>query len=128
MLLTRLQREHEATASLHVLRHTDDAARHAADVVLARREEAENRPAVAQCVAERLPLGDGDVSATFAWALQDGERDRVDYRDEQRAGIVSQLGRSLEALDKSVEVGALHDDRGGLVIHQPLHSVEVGYA
>ena len=89
VLLARLQRQHEAAAAVDVARLAGDAARHPAQVLLARGEEAERRAAEVEAVAERLALADGDVDAALAGRREDAERDRVDLRRSTDAPATS---------------------------------------
>ena len=84
MLLAGLQREHEAPPTIHVHGFAGDAAGHPPQILLARGEEAERRPAEVEAVAERLALANGDVDAALAGWGEDPERDRVDLGDDHR--------------------------------------------
>ena len=68
VLLARLEGQHEPAASLEVGRLADDPAGHAADELVARREEAVVRPAVGLVVADRLALADRHRAAVVAGA------------------------------------------------------------
>ena len=57
-----------------------DPARHAADLLLGRAEEAERGAAEVEPVAERLALAEGDVGAALARRPEDAERHRVARR------------------------------------------------
>ena len=72
VLLAGLQREHEAALAAAVDRLAGDAARHAADELLAAGHDAEVRAAVLHRRAERVAFGDGDVGAPIAGPLQAG--------------------------------------------------------
>ena len=113
VLLARLKREHEAAPPVDVAGLAGDPARHPPQVLLARGEEPERRPAEVEPVAERLALADAHVDAAFAGRAQDAERDRVDLRDDDRAGRRRAGARAQRGgvLDRAVEVG-LREDRG----------------
>ncbi len=57
---------------------------HPAQILLARREEAEGWPTEVEAVAERLALADGHVHAALAGCNEDTERDRVDLGNDDR--------------------------------------------
>ncbi len=126
VLLAGLQGEDEAATAVDVGRLAGDPARHPPDLRLGRAEESERRTAVVEAVAERLALADGDVDAAVARSPEDPESDRVARRDQQRAGIVGDLGDRLEVLDCAEEVRVLDEDRGGLVVDGGGKRVEVG--
>ena len=115
VLLARLQREHEAAAPVDVGGLARDPARHPAQVVLLRGEEAEARAAVVEPVAERLPLADRDVDAEVARRSQDAERDRVALDDHDRAGLLRGGDERLEVLDGAEEVRVLQEHRRDVV-------------
>ena len=72
----------------------------------------EVRAAVLRRDAERLALAGGDVGAVRAGRREDGERDRLDDRDEQRAGGVGELADPRHRLEQPEEVGVRGDDAG----------------
>ena len=119
VLLAGLQREHEAAAAVHVDGFAGDAARHAAQVLLAGGEQAEGGTAEVEPVAERLPLADGHVDAAVPGRAQDPERERVDLRHHDRGAargglaglLLGYAAERLGVLDGAVEV-RLGEDRG----------------
>ena len=78
VLLAGLQREHEPAPAVDVDGLAGDPPGHAAQVLLARGEQAERGAAEVEPVAERLALADGHVDAALAGGREDAERDRVD--------------------------------------------------
>ena len=92
----------------------------------------EVRPAVLRRDAERLALAGGDVGAVRAGRRQDGERDGLDDRDEQRAGGVGQPPTSAIGSRRPKKFGLRQRStpatgRSG-VGEQPLQRGEVGRA
>ena len=94
-----------------------DPARHAADVLLGRAEEAERGAAEVEPVAERLALADGDVGAALARRLA-GSPSVIGSTgdDHQRAVLLGRRAERLDVLDRAEEVRLLQEDRGGLVV------------
>ena len=88
VLLARLQREDEAAPAVDVGGLAGDPARHAADVLLGRAEEAERRAAEVEAAAERLPLPHRDVDPALARRPEHAQGHRVDRGDRHRAGVV----------------------------------------
>ena len=85
----------------------DDPARHLADVVHARREEAVVRPTVAQTSCPTLcPSPMAIVAAVRTWRLEHAQRHRVDVGDGQRAGVVGRRGERRRVLQHAEEVRA----------------------
>src|SRR5438309_8021336 len=96
------------------MRRTNQPSGQPAHELLAARHEADVRTAVAWSQAELLALTNGDVGAVFAGGREEGEADRVDARNRERAGIVcapDQVGRVDQ---EPKEIGLLEDHRGGL--------------
>ena len=92
MLLARLQREHETASAVHVGGLSRDTAGHAAQIVLARGEEAKRRAAEVQAIAERLALPHRHVHAALSRRCEDAERDRVDLGDRDELLAARGLG------------------------------------
>ena len=86
VLLARLQGEHVPLAALRVAGGSHQAAGHLPHRRHARRHEADVRPAEGDRDAERLALGGHDVGAVRARRLEQGQRGRLDHRDQLRAG------------------------------------------
>ncbi len=129
VLLARLQREHEAAPPVDVDGLAGDAPGHAAQVLLARGEEAERRPAEVQAVAQRLALADGHVDAAVAGRREHAERDRVDLRDDDRiAGVLRGGAQRGGVLDGAVEVRLGEDRRAGVGVDRRGPGIGVGDA
>ena len=109
VLLARLQGEDIAAFTRGVYRLADDASRHAADELLARREEAVVRTAVRGEVARPLPLAERDRAAVAARRLEHAERQRIDVRDRQRLRVVRRGGEVRSRLQAAEEVRLLED-------------------
>ena len=75
------------------------------------------RPAERLGVPGALALADRERTAIVARSLEDAERDRVDVRDGERAGVVRRRGQVRRRLEAAEEVGLLEDGprrvRGG---------------
>ena len=86
VLLAGRQRQHEAAAAFGVDGLAAEAARHLADELLARGEEADVRSAEGERVADRLAFADDDVRALRARRLDGAKRhDLGEDGDEQGA-------------------------------------------
>src|SRR5438270_929652 len=108
VLLARGEREDEAASALPVISYPCEAARHLARVLLASGEQPDVWAAEGDGHAERLPLGDDDVSAARARRAEHSERSALrDYDDEQRARRVNLLRESFQVFDAAEEVGRL---------------------
>ena len=92
VLLARAQGHDVRAPAVDVRGAAHEPAGHLAHEVRPSRQEAEVRTAVLERDAQRLALADGDVRAVFTGRGQNGERDRLDDGDEQRAGGVRQTG------------------------------------
>ncbi len=70
--------------------------------------------------SRRLPSGWPSPTATSTphspGGPQDAERDRVDGRDAERAGLVRGVGECLQVLDRAEEVRVLDEEGGRLVV------------
>jgi hypothetical protein len=116
-LLARGEREHKAATALLVISFADETARYLSRVLIARRKEAEIRPAERKRDAERLPFGDNDVGIARAGRAEQSERDGFcDGDDEQRADGVRFFGERVRVFDAAEEVWRLDDERGCLVV------------
>ena len=128
VLLAGLQGEHEAAPAVDVGGLARDPARHPAQVLLGRGEEAERGAAVVEAAAERLALADRHVDAALAGRAEHRERDRVDGGDAEGAGLVGGGREGLEVLDRPEEVRVLHEDRGDVQVDVVLELGGVGDA
>src|SRR5690606_23741802 len=113
------------TLSYTTLFRSGDTPRHVPHELLTAGEQAEAGAAHAHGVAQPLPLAHGDVRATLARRAEQGEADRVEDGDEQRARRVRDVGGGGPVLDDAEEVGALDDDGGGVITHGGAHRVQV---
>ena len=104
-----------ARRRLELLRAADDAARHLAQVGLARGEQPDRRPAEGRRAREVTPLAGDDVGAGVARCAQQAEREGVGNRDEERPRRVRGLGQRFEVGDGAEEVGLLGDEAGVLL-------------
>ena len=102
----------------------DEATRDLADERVGGGEEPEVRAAVLRRDAERLALAGGDVGAVGAGRREDREADRLDDRDEQRAGGVRQLADRRHRLEEAEEVGLGGDDAGDRSVGLGQHPLE----
>ena len=118
VLLAGLQREHEAALAVEVRGLAGDAPGHPADQRLGRREEPERGAAEVEPVPKALTLADGEVDATLAGGLEQGERKRIARADGQSAHIRGGRGERLEILDGTEEVRLLDDHRAESVIER----------
>ena len=116
VLLARLQREDEPTASVDIIGFPRDPARHPPNQVLGAAEEPERGAPEVESVAEWLPLAEGDVGTALARRPQDAERHRVGGDDQQRAVLPGGCAERLDVLDRAEEVGALQDHGGGVSV------------
>ena len=99
VLLARAHRHDEGAPALEVGGHPDEPAGDLADERVGRGQDAEVRPAVLGRDAERLALAGGDVGAVLAGRREDGQRDRLDDRHEQRPGGMA--SRPISAIGSS---------------------------
>ena len=107
----------------------DEPAGDLADQRVGRGEDAEVRAAVLRRDAERLALAGRDVRAVGTGRREHGQADRLDDRDEQRAGGVGQLADRGHRLEQAEEVGLRGDDAGDRPVRvgeHPLERLEVG--
>ena len=72
-----------------------------------------------------MALGDGDVGATVARRAQQTEADRIEGYDQQRAGLVGNLGGGLHVFDRAEKVWLLQDHTGGLIIYRRRQIVDI---
>ena len=114
VLLAGLQGEDIAALARGVYRLADDAARHAPDELLARREEAVVRPAEGREVPGSLSFADRERGSVAARRLEHAERQQVDVCDRQRAGVRGDGDEVRRRLEAAEEVRLLEDDRGGV--------------
>ena len=129
VLLARAQRHDERALAVEVGRHPDEPAGDLADERVGRGEDPEVRPAVLGRDPERLALAGGDVGAVRAGRREDGQRDGLDDRDEERAGGVGEPADLGHRLEQAEEVGLAGDHAGDgsvRVGQQPLEGGEVG--
>ena len=103
--------EHEAALAVEVGRLADDPARHAADELRSRGEEAVVRAAVALRVADALALADRHVAAVGAGRLEHAERGEVDVRDGERSRLARGGGERRRVLEAAEEVRLRKDAR-----------------
>ena len=116
MLLAGLQRQHPAALAAAIDRLAGDPARHAAHELLAAGHDAQVRPAERHRAAQRLPFGHDDVGAVVAGPLEQAQADRIDRHDEQRPGVVGDLGQRFDVFQAAEEVRMLHEHAGRLVV------------
>ncbi len=109
VLLARGQGQVEAAATLFVVGGSDQPARKAPHELFAAGYEADVRSAVAWAQTELLSLSHGDVCAVLAGRREDGEADRVDAGDRERAGGVS-VFRESPGVDQEAEKVRLLED------------------
>ena len=114
VLLPGLQGEDIAALARGVYRLADDAARHAPDELLARRQEAVMRPAEGREVPGSLSFAERKRGSVAAGRLEHAERQQVDMRDRQRAGVRGDRDEVRRRLEAAEEVRLLEDDRGGV--------------
>ena len=117
VLLSRLQRQHEARPSLRVHRAPHDAAGHLPEVLLATGEETHVGAAEAQRRPQRLALARHDVGAELSGRRQHPQGDRVDRHHQQGVGVVGRTPVRLQALHRSQEVRVLDQQAGGCSVH-----------
>ena len=94
VLLAGAHRHHECALAVEVGRHPDEPAGDLADEGVGRGEDPQVRAAVLRRDPERLALARGDVGAVRAGRREDGQADRLDDGDEQRARGMGQARRS----------------------------------
>src|ERR1041384_5463861 len=111
VLLAGCQRQYEAAPSLGVVGGAHQAPRELTDQLLAARDEADVRTAIAGRQSELLALADGDVGAVLARRREQSKADRVNARDRERAGVVGRLGQPSR-VDKQAEEVRLLEDHG----------------
>jgi hypothetical protein len=131
VLLAGTQGHDERALAVDVRGHADETAGDLADQGLAAGQDAEVRAAVRERDAQRLAFAGRRCRRRTRPARQDGERDRLHDRHEQRAGGVGQaadLGHRLEQAEEA-RVG---DDHAGhrmlRVGEHPLERRQVGRA
>ena len=90
VLLSRAQRHDVGAPALDVGRPADEPPGHLADEVRRAARRPRYGPPYCERDAERLALAGSDVGAVLPGRREDRERDRLDDRDEQRAGRVGQ--------------------------------------
>ncbi len=131
VLLARAHGHHEGALSVEVGRHPDETPGDLADERVGRGQDPEVRPAVLRRDPERLALAGRDVGAVRAGRLEDGQADRLDDGDEQRAGGVRQAADLGHRLEQAEEVGLGGDDAGDRAVRvgeHPLQGGQVGRA
>ena len=77
VLLPGLERQPETVVTLHILRHSDHAARHVSHVLSPGGEEPGVRPPVAQRNSEPLTGAQSDVHSKLSRGLHDGQSHQV---------------------------------------------------
>src|SRR5450759_365467 len=112
VLLTGGKGEVEAAATLLVVGGSDQAAGKTPHELLAARDEADVRCAVARAQTELLTFTDGDVGSVLTRGREDGQAYRVDAGDGRGSGGVSALGGSA-SVDQESEKVRLLEDHGG---------------
>ena len=131
VLLAGAHGHDERAPAVEVGRHPDQPARDLPDERVGRGQDAEVRSAVLRRDAQRLALTGGDIGPVRTGRGQDGEADRLDDRDEERAGGMGQPADLGHRLEQAEEIGLGGDDPGdrpvGLGQH-PLERGEVGRA
>ena len=124
VLLARAQGHDEGALAVEVRGHADEPPGDLADERIGRGEDAEVRPAVLRRDAERLALAGGDVRPVGAGRREDGERHRLDDRDEEGPGRVGQLADPRHRLEEPEEVGVRGDDTGHRAVGVGQHRLE----
>ncbi len=125
VLLAGLQGQHEAALAAVVLGHAADAAGHLAHQGHLGGQKAQVGPAKAGRNAQALALAAGDVGPKFAGALHQGQADRLDHGDAERALGMGRAGERRSVFQHAKEVGIAHHDGRGLFIHQGLQRLDV---
>jgi hypothetical protein len=126
VLLARAHGHHEGALPVEVGRQPDQSAGDLADERVGRGEDPEVRPAVLRRDAERLALARRDVGAIRPGRLQDRQADRLDDRDEERAGRMRQPADLGHRLEQAEEVGLGGDDAGDRSVHVGEHPLQGG--
>ena len=67
-------------------------------------------------VPSDCPSATAMSAPVIARPLQQAQADRIERCDEQRAGVVGDLGERRDVFEAAEEVRLLHDDAGGLVV------------
>ncbi len=86
-------------------------------------------PPYCGAMPERLALAGRDVGAVGTGRREDRQADRLDDRDEQRAGRVGELADRGHRLEQAEEVGLRGDDAGDRPVRigeHPRQRLEVG--
>ena len=126
VLLARAHGHHEGALPVEVGGHPDEAPGDLADERVGRGQDPEVRPAVLRRDPERLALAGRDVGAVRAGRLEDGQADRLDDGDEQRARGVRQAADLGHRLEQAEEVGLGGDDAGDRAVRVGEHPLEGG--
>ena len=131
VLLAGAHGHDERAPAVEVGGHPDQPAGDLPDERVGRGQDPEIRSAVLRRDAQRLPLAGGDIGSVRTGRGQDGEADRLDDRDEERAGGMRQPADLGHRLEQAEEIRLRGDDPGdgtvGLGQH-PFERGEVGRA
>src|SRR5690242_15446911 len=124
VLLASSEREAESAAAFGVKGFSGEPARHLAHEFFTRRDDANERPAVARRNAKTLRFERDDVCVLRR--LHNSERNGLrDAINKQRSGGVGAFCKWRELFKHSEEIRRLHHDRGGFTERSIANGIQV---